>query len=561
MLLPAHSIRFLIMPGDDRKTDLLQKIGEGKYLPSFSPVAFELIDLAADEKSSAQDLASVIEKDPGLATRLLKLAGAAFFARQVQVSSIPQAVVLLGFKRVRLMGLSLALTDAFPAGRTGALDYRRFWKKSLYRAMVAQNLARASKDVRADPEEAFAGALILDIGKAMLYEAVAAGQDTRDFPDENQPLQEILRREKARWGLHQRDVGGFILKKWHFPDSFLECQIHFGPKALEEERTALCKTVDLARRATDFVFELHTCMDPPLALIQGLLNVDEDTVNGILSEAFRNVEELSLHLRMDFVAHAEILAVMEKANQALARIGATVEHTLHRAFPQEFRHAPAPEGPRMVENVLDAVAHEIRNPLTAIGGFARRLARAAEGDSPISGYAKIIESESERLERILKDMIEFSQPLQIRCRPVAVTPLIHDVLGKFENSLKENHVLLRTEIEEASLSVNGDPGALTNMLTRLVDYAVTSIDRGPGAIQLSFQRLPRGASILISHTGRPMAEEDREILFNPNLTTKSFGSGLGLPIARKIIEAHGGALESGTVKGYTSTLAVHLPVP
>ena len=52
------------MPGDDRKTDLLQKIGEGKFLPSFSPLAVELINLAADEKSSAQDLAWVIEKYP-----------------------------------------------------------------------------------------------------------------------------------------------------------------------------------------------------------------------------------------------------------------------------------------------------------------------------------------------------------------------------------------------------------------------------------------------------------------------------------------------------------------
>jgi signal transduction histidine kinase len=552
------------MLGDDRKTALLQKIAEGKFLPSFSALAVELIDLAADEKSSAQDLASVIEKDAGLATRLLKLAGAAFFARQTRVTSIPQAVVLLGFKRVRIMALSLALTDAFPVGKTGAIDYRQFWKTSLYRALVAQDLARGSKTDRAVPEEAFAGALILDIGKAMLYEAIAAGQENVGFPDSGQPLEEVLLWEKARWGLHHREAGRFVLGRWHFPEPFLECQSHVGAEALKNERSALCKTVELARRATDFVFGLHTCLDPPLALIQALLHIDAGSINDILSETFRNVEELSLHLRMDFVAQAEIFAVMDKATQALARIGAAMEDSLDHAFAPEAEHPESLSGADdtgVVENILNAVAHEIRNPLTAIGGFARRLALAAQEDSRIGGYAKIIEAESARLERTLKDMIEYSQPLQIRSRPVDVTRLIEDVLGKLAISLKEKPILLKRNFENGPSFVAGDPDALTKMLIHLVAYAVASIDQGPGTLQLSFQRLAQGtgAAILISHTGRPMAEEDREALVTPNLTTRSFGSGLGLPLARKIIQAHGGSIALREEKGFTSTMVIHLP--
>ncbi|MCF8084838.1 MAG: HDOD domain-containing protein, partial [Deltaproteobacteria bacterium] len=99
------------------KAKLVQKIIQRDGIPALSPLAIRLVELAADDQKGAQDLADIIEKDPALTTRLLKLAGSAFFARPVQVTSIPQAVVLLGFKRVRLMALTLSLRDTFTTSR------------------------------------------------------------------------------------------------------------------------------------------------------------------------------------------------------------------------------------------------------------------------------------------------------------------------------------------------------------------------------------------------------------------------------------------------------------
>ncbi|MFO7736851.1 MAG: HDOD domain-containing protein, partial [Desulfatiglandaceae bacterium] len=118
-----------------QKAILLKRMTEREGLPSLSPLVIQLVELAADDRSSARDLAAVIEEDPGLTTRLLRLVGSAFFARPERVTSVSQAVVLLGFKRVRIMALSISLRDMFPMGRQGGMDYDLFWKTSLYRAL------------------------------------------------------------------------------------------------------------------------------------------------------------------------------------------------------------------------------------------------------------------------------------------------------------------------------------------------------------------------------------------------------------------------------------------
>ena len=144
-----------------QKAKLLKKILDGNGLPTLSPLTIQLIELASDDRSSAKDLTAIIEKDPGLTTRLLKLVGSAFFARAERVTTITQAIVRLGFKKVRIMALSLSLRDTFPMGKRDGMDYDHFWKTSLYRALIAQDFAQSAEPPHMNPEEAFVGGLIL----------------------------------------------------------------------------------------------------------------------------------------------------------------------------------------------------------------------------------------------------------------------------------------------------------------------------------------------------------------------------------------------------------------
>jgi HD-like signal output (HDOD) protein len=147
-----------------QKTNILQKIASNDYLPSLSPLTIQLIDLAADENSSILDLARVIEQDSGLTARLLKMVNSAYHARREPVSSISYAVMVAGFKKIRMMALNISLRDTFPLGKVGGMDYDYFWKTSLYRAFLAQGLAKGSSlSKHLDPDEVFTAGLILGL--------------------------------------------------------------------------------------------------------------------------------------------------------------------------------------------------------------------------------------------------------------------------------------------------------------------------------------------------------------------------------------------------------------
>jgi signal transduction histidine kinase len=246
-----------------------------------------------------------------------------------------------------------------------------------------------------------------------------------------------------------------------------------------------------------------------------------------------------------------------------------MEDSLDHALPQAeilqeppFPRRGAEGGSGQVEKLLDAVAHEIRNPLTAIGGFAKRLAKVSEEDSRLRGYAKIIESESARLERTLKDMIEYSQPLAFRFTAVDANRLIDNVLAGAESEGCEKQILLEKNLEKGRCVITIDEHAMTKAVNSLLGHAISLIGRGPGTLRLSVQRLEEAGSVrmAVSSTGGPMTDEDRLALLHADLRSRSFGSGLGLPLARKIILAHGGRIELKQERGFTNTVVVHLPL-
>jgi HD-like signal output (HDOD) protein len=142
--------------------DLLEELQSGYSLPSLSPVAMKIVEMASDETCSAESMSRLIENDPSLAVRLLRLANSAFFAARYPVSTLRQAVVRIGVERLRIMALSLSLRDTFPMGRVGCMDYEAFWRCSIYRALLGKSLAQSVRTC--NPEEAFIAGLTLEIG-------------------------------------------------------------------------------------------------------------------------------------------------------------------------------------------------------------------------------------------------------------------------------------------------------------------------------------------------------------------------------------------------------------
>jgi len=183
---------------------LLKQLESGYLLPVLSPVAMKLVELASDERSSSMDLVNLINKDPPLAARLLKLANSAFFSPRNPVSALNQAVVRIGFNRLRVMALSISLRDTFPMGKVGPLDYKKFWTISLYRALISKSLAEALKS--SDTDEAFISGLLMEIGLLIFFEIFIKGKNEEVSLD-LESIEDLLAWERDKYSLDHRQIG------------------------------------------------------------------------------------------------------------------------------------------------------------------------------------------------------------------------------------------------------------------------------------------------------------------------------------------------------------------
>jgi signal transduction histidine kinase len=201
------------------------------------------------------------------------------------------------------------------------------------------------------------------------------------------------------------------------------------------------------------------------------------------------------------------------------------------------------------------VAHEIRNPLTAIK-FRLYSLRKSLPDSDNEDVV-VIANEISRLERIVRDFLQFARPSEPEL--VAVPP---------QRILQEVHDLLKPQMDKAAIEltlepsdaawVRADTQQIKEVLINLIQNSADSIGR-KGAITLRARDEADAAVLEVADTGKGIPAEVQDRLFDPFFTTKEGGTGLGLPIAARIVEKHGGQLRYQTQLNRGTTFAIVLP--
>jgi len=383
---------------DDSTQKILSALESGHGLPVLSPVAMQLVELASDDASSARDLVDLIEKDPPLAARLLKLANSAFYHSPGPTSSLNQAVVKVGFERLRVMALSISLRDTFPMGKIGPLDYEKFWRMSLYRASISRNLAVHLGYYRAD--EAFVAGLLMELGLLLFFEIFIKGKDEQ-FPLDLEPVQDLLEWERGCFGVDHREVGKAALKYWKFAPSVIACQETKDVGGSADLREICEHAASLAQ----LLFQNTSGFHDIFYQAEQKLGLGQDTLNEILLQAFTQVDEAAVQFNLESKKERDLLSLMEKANLALGRIS---ERMAKGSRSHVKEHLPSfdsvPKEEPVNQFTLQAIAHEIRNPLTAVGGFARRLTKVLDPSSQGGRYAHLILNDVNRLEKVLSAM-------------------------------------------------------------------------------------------------------------------------------------------------------------
>lgn len=208
-----------------------------------------------------------------------------------------------------------------------------------------------------------------------------------------------------------------------------------------------------------------------------------------------------------------------------------------------------------------SVAHELRNPLVAIGGFAQRLNRIAAGARE-QEYGAIIAREVRRMEEMLANVLDFSKKQMLCFAECHIQRVIEEALALELDALLRGSVRLVTEIAESLPVIQGDEQKLRQVMINLIANARQAMPAGGGMTVRAYTSILRGdaaVSVEVEDTGGGIPAEILRNIFNPFFTTKEGGTGLGLSISHRIIEQHRGRIEvKNRAKG--AVFILRLPV-
>lgn len=205
------------------------------------------------------------------------------------------------------------------------------------------------------------------------------------------------------------------------------------------------------------------------------------------------------------------------------------------------------------------VAHEIRNPLSSIKGFATYFRERYKDVPQDKQTAEIMVQEVDRLNRVISQLLEFARPPQIQKRKSDVVEIVKHSVRMVEQDAERKSVRVRLDLPEKGVVTEVDADRIKQVFLNLYLNALEAMDEGGTlSVSVSANTGSGTAKIEISDTGRGIAEEDLPHIFDPYFTTKPSGTGLGLAIAHKIIESHGGEILVESKEGLGTTFVIKL---
>ncbi len=205
--------------------------------------------------------------------------------------------------------------------------------------------------------------------------------------------------------------------------------------------------------------------------------------------------------------------------------------------------------------VSSAIAHDLRNPLVTIEGFARRI-QQGKGDKD-AAIQVIIDSVAV-MKRIVNDVLDFARPIHLELKEMNAGHVIKKACELCLGKAEERGVTIVIDIPDLLVNINLDGVHMQRALANLISNAVEASERGQ-SVSVSAYIKEDSLSIVISDDGTGMDEETRGNLFMPFFTKKSAGTGLGMPIAKKIIEGHDGKIDIKSHPGDGTQVIISLP--
>jgi PAS domain S-box-containing protein len=291
------------------------------------------------------------------------------------------------------------------------------------------------------------------------------------------------------------------------------------------------------------------------ALIAYPLIAKERTI-GALAFSFQETQKFTDDDR------AFMLALAQQCAQALERA---------RLYETERRlRTEAEEANRIKDEFLATVSHELRTPLTAIVGWSGML-RISKLDAETTARAiETIERNAKAQTQIIEDLLDVSRiitgKLRLEANPIRLDPVITTALDAIRHMAETKGIQIKSQIEQHTGTVMGDPARLQQVMWNLLTNAVKFNSEG-GSIAVRVQRVDSHVQIIVSDTGQGISREFLPFVFerfrqaDGTITRSHGGLGLGLSIVRHLVEIHGGTVRAESAgMGKGATFTVELPL-
>ncbi len=214
--------------------------------------------------------------------------------------------------------------------------------------------------------------------------------------------------------------------------------------------------------------------------------------------------------------------------------------------------------------VVEGIAHEVRNSLASLGGFAKRLRKVTEGDEKCRQYTGYILDDVKRLEKMVKDIeeyVNFSKLYTFNFKHIQLGPIIEEARNRANELLPPERLKklsFSLKVPKGIRPVQGDAKAVEQIFYNLIMNSYEAMPDG-GRLTVQLENKAWAVAVTLTDSGVGIPQEDLDEIFTPFFTSKTTGAGMGLSKVYLLVEAHGGQIHATSVGGKGAVFEVSLP--
>lgn len=299
---------------------LLERIRNCATLPSLPTIAVQVLDLAQKEEVDIGEIARIISKDPALSGKILKTVNSSFYGRQQAVSTISQALVILGLQSVKTLVLGFSLVSNLAKNKSKGFQHINYWRHSIFAAAAARSIAGKLGIVQ--QEEAFLIGLLSDIGMLVMDQVL--GDEYGEVIESAVSHHDVARLEMQSLQMTHAQVSGILAEQWKLPPllSVPIANHHTSSEVSDPQLKRLTEVVELAARCADVFVDKEPAqaIAEVRSVAKSLHGMEQDEIDKLLEEIGNKTKEIAPLFEINLGPMQTYESILKRANEALVNI-------------------------------------------------------------------------------------------------------------------------------------------------------------------------------------------------------------------------------------------------